>query len=72
MNLETYTQSLLFQVKEGSEQPAQITKLAIGKPGGIDAEKDEYETHTTLKCLACQKELDKNHPEVKGLVESVL
>eukprot|EP00347_Sterkiella_histriomuscorum_P000563 403375366 len=61
-----------LKVNENAGEPAKITKLAIGKPGGIDAGNDEWETHATLKCLACQKELDKNHPEAKGVVDSVL
>ena len=33
--------------------PQQITKLAIGKPGGIDADTDKYDTHATVCCSIC-------------------
>ena len=39
-------------LKEAEERkPVQITKLAIGKPGGIDPEVDNYDTIVTVKCL---------------------
>jgi len=31
----------------------QVTKLAIGKPGGIDAEQDKYDTVVSVYCHAC-------------------
>lgn len=57
---------------QDKKEPAQITKLAIGKEGGIDGEGDEYETIVKLKCLACVKDLDRTNPAVAGLVDSVL
>ena len=43
---------------EGEEPKAQeITKLAIGKPGGIDAETDKWDTTATVVCATCNKEL---------------
>lgn len=46
--------------------------MAIGKPGGIDASNNEYESVVELRCLSCHKVLDHHHPEVAALVESVL
>lgn len=54
------------------QKPAQITKLAIGKPGGIDPDIDNYDTLVSLKCLECNKQLDHTNPIVAGLVDSVL
>jgi ubiquitin carboxyl-terminal hydrolase 5/13 len=53
-------------------KPAQITKLAIGKPGGIDPDVDNYDTIVTLKCLECNKALDHTQPQISGLIDSVL
>lgn len=62
----------LIQEPEERAKPAQITKLAIGKPGGIDPEVDNYDTIVSLKCLACEKQLDHTNPMVAGLIDSVL
>ena len=42
--------------KEPSElqKPAEITKVAIGKPGGIDADQDKYDHKFSVNCLVCQ------------------
>ena len=37
----------------GQPKPQQITKLAIGKPGGIDAETDKYDTSVVVHCREC-------------------
>jgi len=63
---------MILKEKEHSDKPAQITKLAIGKPGGIDPEVDDYETVIQLKCHACNKQLDHTNQIVSGLVDSVL
>jgi len=47
--------------KEKREQQ-EITKLAIGKPGGVDPELDLYDTETCIYCYNCDKNLDPNHP----------
>lgn len=57
--------------KDPSE-PKEITKLAIGKPGGVDAEVDQYDTHCKVNCLECQNELSIEDPTVKAMCESVL
>ena len=38
-----------------AEEPAaqKVTKLAIGKPGGIDAETDKYDTNASCHCRKC-------------------
>jgi hypothetical protein len=55
---------------EGQEK--EITKLAIGKPGGIDAENDKYDTIATIICKKCGKELDLAHPEVSNMASSIV
>ena len=49
---------MVLKEKDPAKKPAQITKLAIGKPGGVDADVDDYDTIVTVKCLQCNKELD--------------
>ena len=56
----------------GEPAPQQITKLAIGKPGGIDADTDKYDTTVTVCCKLCQIELPLSHPAVASTVDSVL
>ena len=46
--------------------------MAIGKPGGIDAETDHYETVISLKCLQCNVVLDHTQNTVSSLVDSIL
>ena len=59
--------------KEGAAQEMQkVTKLAIGKPGGIDPETDNYEVRVIVHCLKCAKNLDVAHPKIQPLVDSVL
>jgi ubiquitin carboxyl-terminal hydrolase 5/13 len=48
------------QKQSGEEAVSQkITKLAVGKPGGIDFSDEEWELWTTLRCLTCGTDLDK-------------
>ncbi len=35
-------------------KPKEITKLAIGLPGGVDVEADKWETTATAHCLTCK------------------
>jgi len=56
----------------GQLKPQQVTKLAIGKPGGVDAETDKYETSVVVFCRECQAELPLSNPRVASLVDSVL
>ena len=58
--------------EQGEKQPIKITKLAIGKPGGVDPDVDEYDTVVAVKCQACNKALDHRSPVLSGLVDSVL
>jgi ubiquitin carboxyl-terminal hydrolase 5/13 len=62
----------MVEKEKGEKKPVQITKLAIGKPGGIDPDVDDYDTIVTVKCLNCNKELDNRQPMLAGLVDSVL
>ena len=52
-------------------KPQEITKLAIGKPGGIDAETDKYDTTITVLCKKCQQELPLSNPKVASMVDSI-
>jgi len=48
-----------------------ITKIAVGKEGGID-KPDEYEIITSVRCYACNAEIDKSNPSIKPLVDSII
>jgi len=52
------------KTKKVSGAPTQVTKLAIGKPGGIDPETDNYDTAVTVWCHKCQKHLDHFNPKI--------
>jgi uncharacterized UBP type Zn finger protein len=54
------------------EKPKEITKLAIGVPGGIDAEADKWLTDVSVFCVACKQELPLEHPKVNALVQSII
>lgn len=49
-----------------------VTKLAIGKPGGIDAEQDKYDTKVKVICYKCNVKLDHENAKVKPIVDSIL
>jgi hypothetical protein len=46
------------------EKPKEITKLAIGKPGGMDAEADKWDHHGRVFCIPCKRELSIENPTV--------
>ena len=52
------------KVKKESDGPTKVTKLAIGKPGGVDPETDNYDTIVTVYCHKCDKNLDHTNPKV--------
>jgi len=55
------------------QMPAQkITKLAIGMPGGIDADTNKFDTSASVCCRLCQAELPLENPQVASMVDSVL
>ena len=58
--------------EDDKKKQQEITKLAIGKPGGVDAETDRYDTLVALKCLACNIELDRTAPHIASMVDSIL
>lgn len=60
------------KVKKESDGLTKVTKLAIGKPGGIDADEDKYETRAEVFCHHCNLKLDTNHEKVKPVVDSIL
>lgn len=53
-------------------KPKVITKLAIGLPGGVDAEADKWETTATAHCLPCKHEFSKEDSQVASMVQSVM
>ncbi|EGR32448.1 ubiquitin, putative [Ichthyophthirius multifiliis] len=55
--------------KSESEKQPEITKLAIGKPGGAQLEETEYNIFYQLKCLICKKDLD--NEQLHGLINSI-
>ena len=60
------------KVKKESDGPTKVTKLAIGKPGGVDPETDNYDTIVTVYCHKCDKNLDHTNPKVQPLIDSIL
>jgi hypothetical protein len=60
------------KTRKPSDGSVKVSKLAIGKPGGIDPETDNFETSVTVFCYHCQKHLDINHPKIKPLIDSIL
>lgn len=54
------------------DKPAEITKLAIGKPGGVDAEADKWETTAEVFCMACKMILSTDNATVANMVKSVM
>ena len=59
-------------LKKSDGEAVKVTKLAIGKPGGIDPETDKYDTSVKVYCYSCDKYLDHTLPQVASLVDSVL
>jgi ubiquitin carboxyl-terminal hydrolase 5/13 len=57
--------------KEEEGEEKKITKLAIGKEGGADIE-EKFDTIATLKCLQCDKDLDKTGQFIAPIVDSLL
>ena len=62
----------IFKTPKAVDAPAKVTKLAIGKPGGIDPETDRWETSVKVYCHACDVYLDHTNPQIAPLVDSVL
>jgi ubiquitin carboxyl-terminal hydrolase 5/13 len=55
---------------EPEEKPKEITRLAIGKPGGADFSDEEWELITELKCIPCGKRLDP--APFQGVIDSII
>ena len=53
-------------------EAVKVTKLAIGKPGGIDPETDKFDVSVKVYCYSCNKYLDHTLPQVASLVDSIL
>lgn len=58
--------------KQGQQEIVQVKCLAIGKPGGIDAETDKYDLKVTAICYECNVKMDEMHPKVKPVIESIM
>ena len=56
------------------KKPQQITKLAIGKPGGADFSDEKWEQSIEIKCLKCNKTLPSSSQsqKIKDLIQSIL
>lgn len=59
------------KIKTNSD-PIVVSKIAIGKSGGIDCEADRYETQITVYCHSCNAFLDKTNQKIANMVDSVL
>lgn len=55
-----------------SDKPQEITKLAIGKPGGVDAEADKWDTSAKVYCVPCKKEFSNANDKVASMIKSVM
>ncbi|KAK9786717.1 putative Ubiquitin carboxyl-terminal hydrolase [Seiridium cardinale] len=51
-----------------NEPPAKMTKLAIA----AETEADRYDTHTTVKCLECDTEIDAFNPKIAPVVDGIM
>ena len=78
--MKNYNHPIVLNIKERKKitteintEPKQITKLAIGKPGGADFTGEEWEQVLEVKCLICKKsfEYEKDN-EIKSLVTYIL
>jgi len=58
-------------ISEPTSAPQKITKIAIGKEGGIDFVPDHYQTITKLFCFACNSEIGSNK-EIETLSNALL
>ena len=72
MNLKMTPKAEPMEEDGQEKKPQEITKLAIGKPGGIDAETDKYDTSATVCCGTCKKDIPISHPKVASMVDSIL
>jgi hypothetical protein len=59
-------------LKSNTSNTVNVSKLAIGKPGGIDPESDKYDTIVQVYCHICKKVLDHTNPAILPLINSVL
>ena len=53
---------IIKKTKKATDGPVKVTKLAIGKPGGIDPETDNYDTSVSVYCHFCKKYLNHEIP----------
>ena len=60
------------KIPRKDKELTKVTKVAIGKPGGIDADTDNYDTEVKVFCYACNMKLDESHEKIKPLVDSIL
>ena len=58
--------------KQKDAEEKKVTKLAIGMPGGVDAETDKFETSVNVYCFHCKKYLDHTVPQIASHVDSIL
>lgn len=58
--------------KQLEGESVKVSKIAIGKPGGIDAETDKYDTVVSVYCHVCKNYFDPTHPKISATVDSIL
>jgi ubiquitin carboxyl-terminal hydrolase 5/13 len=62
----------IFKTPKKVDEPVKVTKLAIGKPGGIDPETDNFETSVKVYCHSCKAYLDHSNEKISPMVDSIL
>ncbi len=60
------------QNPEAAVAPVTISKVAVGKAGGVDHAVEEYNIVTRAHCYACQKDLDSTNPLLAPLIASII
>jgi ubiquitin carboxyl-terminal hydrolase 5/13 len=50
----------------------EVTKLAIGKPGGVDAEADKWDTNAKVFCTSCKVDFSNENEKVANMIKSVM
>jgi hypothetical protein len=63
MNIKLIRKELL-----PGEKPKEITRLAIGLPGGMDAEAEKWLTEAKAFCLPCQQQFSLENAKVNSIV----
>ncbi len=49
-----------------------VTKVAVGKAGGVDYTAEDYVKVAKVYCYACKQEIDKANPVLTSIVDSIM